>query len=133
MAKGFDKHRARQDALTQLGRTLARRSGSSCELCGESGVPLSAFEVAPVPEDPEADRCVFACEACLSEVGTRKIADPRRWRFLENTVWSEVPAVQVVAVRMLRRLEKAGETWANDILEGLYLAPGIQEWAEEGA
>lgn len=131
MAKGFEQHKARQSALTQLGRSLARRSRSTCELCGESGVPLSAFEVAPIPEEPDVDRCVFACEPCTTEVARDEIADPRRWRFLENTVWSEVPAVQVVAVRMLRKLARLRESWAHDVLEGLYLDPEIEQWVDD--
>ena len=133
MAKGFDKHKARQDALTRLGRTLARRAGSSCELCGESGVPLVAFEVPPIPDEPDADRCVFSCEACTLGMVSAKFSDPRRWRFLEHTMWSDVPTVQVMAVRLLRRLAKGNEGWAHDALEAVYLDPAIEEWIDQGA
>ncbi len=133
MAKGFEKHKARQDALTRLGRTLARRASSSCELCGESGVPLAAFEVPPIPEEPDADRCAFSCEPCTRDMVSEKSPDPRRWRLLEHTMWSDVPAVQVMAVRLLRRLARTHEAWAHDALEELYLDPAVEEWVDQGA
>ena len=133
MAKGFDRHQARVKALTHLGRALARRSGSRCDLCETSGVRLEATEVPPLPDEPELDRCVFICETCRDDVTGDHIRDARHWRCLENTAWSEIPAVQVNAVRLLRRLEKSGELWAEDLLESLYISEEVQSWLDGGA
>jgi protein PhnA len=45
-------------------------------------------------------------------------------------VWSEIPAVQVVAWRMLQELAKR-EDWAREALESVFLDPDVQEWAEQ--
>ncbi len=43
-------------------------------------------------------------------------------------MWSEDPAIQVIAARMLARL--AAEPWARDLADQLYLAEDIRAWAE---
>src|SRR5690606_39816100 len=50
------------------------------------------------------------------------------WRFLPDAMWSEVPAVQVLAWRMLNRLKS--ESWAADALDILYLDEETLAWAE---
>jgi protein PhnA len=45
-------------------------------------------------------------------------------------MWSEVPAVKVVAWRMLSKL--AGEDWARSLLDMLYIEDDILEWAQSG-
>ena len=41
------------------------------------------------------------------------------WRCLNDSMWSQVPAVQVMAWRMLTRLSAEG--WPQDLLDMLYL------------
>lgn len=130
MARGYDENQARMAALSAIGRTLARRSKSCCEMCGVSGVPLAAWEVPPVPPDPIADLCVFACGPCREQMEDVRRLDPVRWRFLSVTVWSDIPAVQVAAVRMLRQLAPL-ESWAADLLEQVYLDEDVQAWVDE--
>ena len=43
-------------------------------------------------------------------------------------MWSAVPAVQIVAWRMLHRLKAEG--WPQDLLDMLYFDEEMQEWAE---
>ena len=50
MAKGYDGNQARIEALSLLGKDLARRAKSKCELSGESGVPLKTYEVEPAAQ-----------------------------------------------------------------------------------
>lgn len=126
MAKGLDQHRARLDALSLLGKDLTRRAGSKCELCDASGVKLQIHEVAPVPAEPDIEHCIFICGTCKEQIDTPKRREPDHWRCLNTSVWSEVPAVQVQAVRMLRALDQ--HDWAKDLLEMLYLNPEIEEW-----
>ncbi len=132
MAKGFEAHQARMNVLSFLGKDLARRAKSKCELCETSGQSLAAYEVPPALSEPDVDHCIFICERCLTALDSpKKRLDAEEWRFLSNAIWSEVPAVVVVAVRMLRRLEKQGADWARELLEETYLEPDIQTWADE--
>jgi len=130
MAKGQQKHQDRLDAVAALGRGLARRARSRCELCETGSVALAPLEVPPLPEEPEETRAVMVCHGCragLEEArGWRD--DPQAWRFLEGTAWSEIPAVQVSACLLLRRLADGGAGWATDTLEGLVLAPEVEAW-----
>jgi len=45
-------------------------------------------------------------------------------------MWSEVPAVQVVAYRMLHKLQTTD--WAPDLIDMMYLDDSTREWAELG-
>lgn len=127
MSKGYRKHQERLDAVHFLGKTLVRRSGSKCELCGIAGEKLTIMEVEPVPENPSEDHAIFLCDACHEGCVGGKL-QPMRWRFLESVVWSEIPAVQVTAVRICRRLQHEKVDWADDLLSGLYLSPEVEEW-----
>ena len=50
MAKGYEIHQARAAALQALGKDLARRAKSKCELTGAAGVPLECrWSAAGVP------------------------------------------------------------------------------------
>jgi protein PhnA len=44
-------------------------------------------------------------------------------------MWSQVPAVQVMAYRMLSRLSSEG--WAKDLLDMIYLEDDTKKWAEK--
>ena len=130
MVRGYDKNQERLEAVAGLGRALARRAKSTCELCEESGLPLRVCEVPPLPEDPDPDRAVMVCEACAEALAGGTITNPESFRSLQGVVWSEVPAVQVTAVRVLRRLADQGAAWAPDLLDDVYLDPEIQAWAD---
>ena len=45
-------------------------------------------------------------------------------------MWSQEPAVQVVAYRMLHKLST--ESWAQDALDMIYLEDDVKTWAEQG-
>ena len=127
MAKGLKKHQERLSALNLLGKDLARRSRSTCELCEASGVPLSIFEVAPVSDDPEIDHCLMTCNKCKEQLESPKRPDTNHWRCLTKTIWSTVPAAQVVAIRQLKTL--SGQLpWAAELLEQAYVTPEIETW-----
>ncbi|MCK4564036.1 MAG: phnA protein, partial [Verrucomicrobia bacterium] len=66
---------------------------------------------------------------CHKQIANPKKMVPSHWRCLNHSLWSEVPAVQVMAVRMLRRLAKADHRWAIELLEHAYLEPELDEWA----
>jgi len=128
---GYDKNKAREDALNALGRQLARRAGSKCELFEEGGTRLTPFEVPPVPSDPDLERTLLLSEEAIEGITSSKpIANTDRWRVLETAMWSENAAVKVVAVRMLRRLVDQGVDWARDALDMVYLTEDEQEWVD---
>ena len=58
-----------------------------------------------------------------------------RWDAAQSAIavqstWSEVPAVQVMAVRLLRRMARNEVHWAEELLEHAYLEPDLEEWAD---
>ncbi|MCB1122365.1 MAG: phnA protein [Verrucomicrobiae bacterium] len=129
MAKGFETNQERLRQLSLLGKELTRRSRATCELCTQSGVALSLYEVPPVPKEPAIDKVLHLCENCISQLENPKKINPDHWRILGETIWSEVPVVQVMATRMLRHLAK-DHFWAQEILEGVYLDETIEDWVK---
>jgi protein PhnA len=127
MSKGYDKHKERLEAVNSLGRELTRRSSSKCELCGSGGVKLSVVEIEPFPAQPDSDHTVFVCETCQDGITGGKL-NADRWRFLDTVIWSEIPVVQVAAVRVTRKLQEQGAQWAADLLDNVYLSPEVEEW-----
>ncbi|MFT5722065.1 MAG: protein PhnA [Motiliproteus sp.] len=111
-------------------KTLHARSGSKCELCS-SETNLSAYAVPPVTNksaDESAERSVLLCETCSSQIDNPESMDPNHWRCLTDSMWTQEPAVQVMAARLLARL--SAESWAQDQLEMLYLDEETQAWAD---
>jgi protein PhnA len=131
MSKGYNEHQGRLRSLASFGKDLARRARSKCELCETGGVPLTTFEVAPVTNPPEFAHLILVCEHCAECLAKEKYPETERWRCLNNTIWSETPAVQVAAARILREIAKT-EPWATDLLESAYLEPEVKAWADEG-
>lgn len=131
MAKGYELHQARMMALQAIGKDLARRAKSKCELTGASGVPLRPYEVPPAGDYPDIDRTLLISEECHRMLEHPERLAGQEWRCLAEAVWSEMPAVQVVAWRMLRELAKR-EDWASEVLDDVYLDPAVEEWAMSG-
>lgn len=130
MAKGLETHRERQDKLSLLGKDLTRRSRAKCELCTTSGVALSIYEVPVAPKDPDLDHVLHLCESCTSQLEKPRSIQPSHWRILSETIWSEVPAAQVLSVRILKHLGRS-EAWAQEILESAYLDEDLTAWIED--
>ena len=131
MAKGREDHEARISHRSSFGKDLARRAKSRCELCNAAGEKLEVFEVPPEQAVPGIERCVLLCHSCIEQiVDMRKFEPGEQWRFLQQAAWSEIPAVQVLAVRLLKR-QPAKEDWARESLEGLFLDEEIEDWVTE--
>ncbi len=129
MAKGLKKYQERQGALNLLGKDLARRSRSCCELCEASGVPLKIYEIEPVPAEPDFDHCLMTCGDCWEQLENPKRLNPDHWRCLTKTLWSPLPGAQVIAIRQLKAL--SGQyPWAAELLEQAYIEPEVQEWVD---
>ncbi|MHC5353584.1 PhnA domain-containing protein [Myroides sp. LJL115] len=105
---------------------LRARSGNKCELC-DSVEQLKVYEVPPAASN-EADREILACETCLAQIEKKQELDSAHWQCLTTSMWSEFPAVQVVAWRMLNRFRN--ESWAADSLDMLYLDEELLEFAK---
>jgi len=105
---------------------LQSRSGNCCELCS-SDDSLSAYAVPPKSGE-QADECVWVCQKCKEQIEDPDKTDAHHWRCLNDSMWSEVPAVQVVAWRLLNRLR--GEGWPADLLDMMYLDDATRQWAE---
>jgi len=109
---------------------LQQRSDSQCELCASKD-NLGVFEVPPT--EAHSDKCVLICQKCQSEIESTDALDVNHWRCLNDSMWSQVPVVQVMAYRMLKRLIGAGESWAQDLLDMLYLEEETLAWANKGS
>lgn len=105
---------------------LQQRSGGECELC-KSGGRLSVYEV-PSSASGGADTAILICDTCRAQIERKAELTSEHWRFLSETMWSEVPALQVVSWRMLNRLKN--ESWAMDNLDMMYLDDELLAWAK---
>lgn len=105
---------------------LKKRSGNACELC-KSTANLSLFHV-PFSIGKFGDEAIYACEICIAQIEKKVELDSQHWQCLTDSMWSEFPAVQVVAWRLLNRLKQ--ESWAVDNLDMLYLEEDVLTWAE---
>lgn len=108
---------------------LQARSESKCELCCSTD-ELSPYEVAHHSGDNKADHHILACNTCKIQIEDPSTADPNHWRCLNESMWSTIPAVQVIAWRMLNQLK--AERWPQDLLDMMYLDDGTLVWAKAG-
>ena len=104
---------------------LQARSGSICELCSSSE-QLDVFPV--LPSDETADQSILICGTCSNQINNPESVDINHWRCLNDSMWSQVPAVQVMAWRMLTRLSAEG--WPQELLDMLYLDDQTLSWAQ---
>lgn len=120
MAKGYDQHVERVNKINSFGRELARRSKSKCELCESSGVSLKVFEVPPVEIEPDISRCIFICEDCLKKIENLKKSKENDFRFLTNSIWSDVDIVRYLSIVLLKEISKK-YSWAESALDNIYM------------
>jgi protein PhnA len=110
----------------KLEEAMRERSGGRCELCSGQD-DLQLYEVLP-QDGRDADNCVLLCAKCRNQVDKKEELDAAHWRVLSDSMWSEVPGVQVLAWRMLNRLR--AESWAADLLDMFYLDEEKLAWAK---
>ncbi len=110
-----------------LSDTLIERSESKCELC-KSTDDLSSYTVPP-KTDETAESQIVVCATCHSQIQDPSTMDSNHWRCLNDSMWNETPAVQVMAYRLLNRLK--GEGWAQDLIEMMYMEESTMKWAQE--
>ncbi len=107
-------------------QALNERANGSCELCSTTE-NLCCYDVPP-DADGSIEKSILVCETCLEQMNDENKVDVNHWRCLNESMWSQVPAVQVMAWRMLTRL--SGEGWPQDLLDMLYLNDETLAWAK---
>ncbi len=107
-------------------KELQSRSESKCELCGVTE-SLAVYEVPP-RLNGSADDCVLICKTCREQIENTEKVDVHHWRCLNDSMWSQIPAVQVMVWRMLTLLSSEG--WPQDLLDMLFLNEDTLAWAQ---
>lgn len=107
-------------------KELQERSNSKCELCSATE-NLNIYEVPPVSTGG-IDGSLLACKTCIDQIENPENTDTNHWRCLNESMWNEHVAVQVVAWRMLSRLKAEG--WPQDLLNMMYLDDEALAWAK---
>ena len=92
-------------------------TNTKCDLCG-SEENLTAYTVEP------KDDTVTLCGTCLASHET-PADNESHWHCLNDSMWSEVPAVQVMAYRIYSRLGN------QEQLDMMYMEDDVKAWAEE--
>ena len=83
------------------------RSGQICELCS-SIENLAVYTVEP-GNSTNPDQNILVCSTCEEQIVSPEKTQSNHWRCLNESMWSEVPAVQVVAWRNLSWAKATGE------------------------
>lgn len=99
--------------------TVKERSNNQCELCS-STENLDVINIG----DGSAEQSLYACETCRTQIENPEKLDANHWRCLNDSMWSEVPAVQVMSYRLLQALGN------QELLDMMYLEDDIKAWAD---
>lgn len=105
---------------------LQDRSGGQCELC-KATEDLQVYQVEPV-DQVDVESCACLCDKCRTQIDDKDQTEANHWRCLNDSMWSEVPAVKVLAWRMLTRLSAEG--WPQALLDMMYLEDDQLKWAK---
>ncbi len=97
--------------------TLMQRSNAQCEIC-KSPDGLIIYDAFEIEADELAGKAIV-CATCQEQLTNTTALNNNHWRCLSDSMWSQTPAMQVIAWRMLTKL--SSETWAQDLLDMLYL------------
>ncbi len=109
-----------------ISKKLHGRSDSKCELC-TSMIDLTVYQV-PLTPKGIVDDSILICSTCTNQIENSETMDANHWRCLNDSMWSEITAVQVIAWRMLTRLRAEG--WPQDLLDMLYFDEETLAWAQ---
>lgn len=107
-----------------MNEQLSARSQGLCELTQQTG-ELAVYHVGP---DSYKDNEIVVLASLVDQLSGAAPLQPGDWQALPTTMWSEVPAVQVAAWRLLSRMKS--ESWAVDALDILYLDDDMLEWGK---
>ncbi len=91
-------------------KEIFQRANNKCELC-ESKDNLSIYEIF---KSEDNDGYALLCEKCLSQIESQNF-DEAHFNCLNNTMWSEVPAVKILSYKIWKALGR------NDMIDMMYL------------
>ena len=106
---------------------LLDRCESKCELCNANS-ELTEYTVPP-KSSASINHQVAVCDTCKNQLALTEKFDVNHWRCLNESIWSIVPAVQVVSYRMIKNL--SDQSWAQELMTMIDLDPTTLEWAED--
>ncbi|MCX6075446.1 MAG: PhnA domain-containing protein [Campylobacterales bacterium] len=101
-------------------KELIARSGGVCELCGSSE-DLGVLEVGVT--DGSSEQSIYACATCKKQISSETL-DENHFNCLNESMWSEVPAVKVMSYILLNKLGR------QDLVEMMYLEEDEKKWAD---
>ena len=108
--------------------SLSERANGACELCGSS---LNLIAVAVDTDAAQTpDTSALLCAECRPGLEPGAVLEGPHWRCLQDSIWSVVPAIQVLSYRLLHRTKSL--PWAMDLLDQVYLEDDVRAWAERG-
>jgi len=110
----------------KIEEVIQKRAKEKCELCKGTDT-LKMYEVLS-PNGTTEENCILICAKCTAQIEKKEELDSKHWQCLAESMWSEVPGIQIVAWRMLNRLRN--ESWAMDNLDMLYLDDEKLAWAK---
>jgi len=95
---------------------------SVCELCGSSeGVNI--HEVSP--SDGSEEQSIYLCSTCQAQIDSGEL-DETHFNCLNDSMWSETPAVAVMSYRLLNSLGR------QDLVDMMYMEEDVKAWADAG-
>jgi len=112
----------------KIDKSLLQRANNACELSGETE-NLTVHEVGP-NFDGATEKMILVVQKLKDQLDGTIEPEPNDWRCLNDSMWSEVEAVKVVAYRMLYQLRSEG--WPQDLLDMMYLEDETLKWAKAG-
>lgn len=109
-------------------KLLIERSENKCELCSNNE-SLTGFKLPP-KEEEDISNYILVCAKCQSQLSDQDNLDADHLRCLNDSMWSQIPAVQVVVWRLLHGLNSEG--WSQDLIDMMYLDDATLSWAKSG-
>lgn len=95
---------------------------SICELCG-SDDDVNILELAP--SDGSEEQSIYLCANCKGQIDSGDL-DETHFNCLNDSMWSEIPAVAVMSYRLLHTLGR------QDLVDMMYMEEDVKSWADAG-
>ena len=95
---------------------------SVCELCA-SPENISMLEVSP--SDGSEEKSIYICVGCSEQIQSGQL-DETHFNCLNDSMWSETPAVAVMSYRLLHKLGR------QDLVDMMYMEEEVKAWADAG-
>ena len=92
-----------------------------CELCA-SAEDVNSYEVSP--SDASEEKSIYICQNCKGQIEKPQTLDETHFNCLNDSMWSEIPAVAVMSYRLLNALGR------QDLVDMMYMQEDVKAWAE---